>query len=106
MIEKAGEDFDPAADLLVREPEERRLALLLLRYGDAVKEAVDSLEPARLCRYLYSLATEFSTFYSACPVLKAEDRMVRASRLRLASIVQRVLADGLECLGIEAPKRM
>ena len=106
MIEKAGEDFDPTADLLVREPEERRLALLLLRYGDAVKEAVDSLEPARLCRYLYSLATEFSTFYSACPVLKAEDDLVRASRLRLASIVQRVLADGLDCLGIEAPKRM
>ena len=106
MIEKAGDEFDPDSELLIREPEERRLALLLLRYGDAVKEAVDSLEPARLCRYLYALATEFSTFYSACPVLKAEAPEVRASRLRLSSIVRRVLSDGLDCLGIEAPRRM
>lgn len=106
MIEKAGDDFHADAALLVREPEERRLTLLLLRYADAVRDACDSLEPARLCRYLHSLATEFNTFYSACPVLKAEDAAVRSSRLRLASIVRRVLADGLDCLGIEAPRRM
>ncbi|MCP4836099.1 MAG: arginine--tRNA ligase [Phycisphaera sp.] len=106
MLEKAGDLFDPEAPLLVVEPEERRLTLMLLRYGDSVAEAARSLEPARLCRYLFSLATEFSTFYSACPVLKNEDPAVRASRLRLVSIVQRVLADGLDCLGIEAPRRM
>lgn len=106
MLEKAGDDFESEAELLIHEPEERRLALLLLRYGDTVKEAAMSLEPARLCRYLHSLATEFSTFYSACPVLKAGDGSIRASRLRLASIVRRVLADGLDCLGIEAPRRM
>ena len=106
MLEKAGDRFDPAAPLLVDTPEERRLVLLLLRFGEAVADAATSLEPARLCRYLHSLATEFSTFYSACPVLKAEDDATRSSRLRLVSIVRRALADGLETLGIDAPRRM
>ena len=105
MIEKAG-DVDPTATLLIEQAEERRLVLLLLRYGDAVAEAANALEPARLCRYLQALAAEFSSFYSACPVLKAETPELRASRLRLASIVQRVLADGLDCLGMESPRRM
>ena len=39
-------------------------------------------------------------------LLKAEDDATRSSRLRLVSIVRRALADGLETLGIEAPRRM
>ena len=106
MLEKAGDVFNADATFKPETPEERRLALLLLRFGDTVRDAAASLEPSRLCRYLYAVATEFSTFYSACPVLKADDPAVVASRLRLVSLVRRVLADGLDCLGIEAPPRM
>jgi arginyl-tRNA synthetase len=106
MLEKAGDAFDTDATFKPETPEERRLALLLLRFGDTVRDAAASLEPSRLCRYLYAVATEFSTFYSACPVLKADDPAIVASRLRLVSLVRRVLADGLDCLGIAAPPRM
>jgi arginyl-tRNA synthetase len=106
MLEKAGDAFDADAAFKPETPEERRLALLLLRFGDTVRDTAASLEPSRLCRYLYAVATEFSTFYSACPVLKADDPAIVASRLRLVSLVRRVLADGLDCLGIAAPPRM
>ena len=106
MLEKAGGEVDVNASFLVEAPEERRLALLLLRFGDTVRDAAASLEPSRLCRYLYAVATEFSTFYSACPVLKADDPATRAARLRLVELTRRVLADGLDCLGIVAPDRM
>ena len=106
MIEKAGSAFDPEAPLLIEAPEERKLVLLLLRYGTAIQDATTALEPSRLCRYLYALATEFSTFYGACPVLKVEDPKIRGSRLRLVGLTRRVLADGLDCLGMEAPSRM
>lgn len=110
MLEKAGDAFDPDAasppEFRVEAPEERRLALLLLRFGDSIRDAAASLEPSRVCRYLYAVATEFSTFYSACPVLKADDEATRASRLRLVALTRRVLADGLDCLGIVAPDRM
>lgn len=106
ILAKAGDDFDAEAALVTEQPGERSLALMLLRYGDTIAEAAAHLEPSRLCRYLYALATEFNAFYAACPVLKAESDALRSSRLRLSSITRRVLADGLQCLGIEAPERM
>jgi arginyl-tRNA synthetase len=39
-------------------------------------------------------------------VLKADDTATRRSRLLLASLTARVLATGLDLLGIEAPERM
>ncbi len=94
------------AALLIAEPAERALALLLLRYGSVVKSVADSLEPHRLCTYLFDLANAYSTFYQECPVLRAETREMRLSRLRLSSIVRDVIADGLSLLGIESPPRM
>lgn len=84
---------------------ERMLAMRLLGYEAAVVETVDRFSPHRLCTYLYELASDFTTFYEHCPVLKADDD-VRASRLALADITARVLANGLGLLGIEAPEHM
>ena len=92
--------------MLVADPAERKLALLLVRYGSAVEEVTQSLEPHRLCTYLYDLADAYSSFYETCPVLKAKRPEVARSRLRLCDLVRRVLADGLDLLGIEAPPRM
>lgn len=94
------------AAFLVAEPAEKLLALMLLRYGTVVADVGRSLEPHRLCSYLYDLADAYNGFYQQCPVLKADDEAVRASRLRLCDLVRRVLADGLDLLGIEAPARM
>jgi arginyl-tRNA synthetase len=94
-----------SAPLLVSEPAERRLALTLLRYPEAVADVAQSLEPHRLCTYLYELAESYSTFYQDCPVLKAEPES-RGARLRLCDLVRRVLADGLDLLGIAAPRMM
>ena len=52
------------------------------------------------------LAVAYSGFYQQCPVLLAGDDATRQARLRLCNLVRRVLADGLELLGIEAPTRM
>ena len=106
MLEKAGDDATADADFRIETPEERRLALLLLRYPETMKMAAASLEASRLCRFLYSVATEFSSFYAACPVLRAEDPSIRAARIRLVRLTRDVLRDGLGTLGIGAPERM
>jgi arginyl-tRNA synthetase len=95
-----------ATALLVSEPAERALCLELLSFGSAVQAVADTLQPHRLCTYLFELATAFSTFYEKCPVLRAEREEQRASRLLLAELTARVLAQGLDLLGIEAPARM
>jgi len=46
-----------------------------------------------------------SAFYEQCPVLRSSGE-VRSSRLALCATTKRVLARGLDLLGIEAPDQM
>ncbi|HZX54289.1 MAG TPA: arginine--tRNA ligase, partial [Ilumatobacteraceae bacterium] len=85
--------------------EERQLLLQLLQFDAAVHDTLDKYSPHKLCTYLFDLAQSFTSFYEACPVLKAE-RHTRAFRLRLCEQTARVLNTGLDLLGIEAPERM
>ncbi|MEI6498023.1 MAG: arginine--tRNA ligase [Actinomycetota bacterium] len=87
-------------------PQERQLALKLLAFDGAVAETLDRYLPHRLCTYLFELAQDFTAFYEACSVLKAESDELRTSRLALADLTARVLACGLGLLGIDAPERM
>ena len=91
--------------LTIAAPAERALALELLSFGRALMDVEATLEPHKLCGYLYGLASRFSTFFQECPVLKAEPAE-RASRLALCELTARTLATGLNLLGIEAPQRM
>lgn len=94
------------APLLIDTPEEKRLALIALRYPSVVESVAEALEPHRLCNYLYELAGSFSGFFTACPVLQADTDEIRASRLRLCALVGMILEDGLSLLGITALERM
>jgi arginyl-tRNA synthetase len=93
----------PAAEFL---PAERRLALELLSFDGAVHATEVSLQPHRLCTYLFDLATAFTDFYESCPVLRADTPEQVRSRLFLADLTARILAQGLDLLGIAAPDRM
>src|SRR5262245_15187985 len=95
-----------SAPFVASEPAEKALALALLRYPGAVKSVADSLEPHRLCQYLYDLAGAFSVFFDQCPVLAAATPALRDSRLRLCDLTARVLEDGLGVLGIPTLERM
>jgi arginyl-tRNA synthetase len=95
-----------AGTVVLTEGAERDLALQLLAFGDAVTQTAATLQPHRLCTYLFELAQAFTTFYEACPVLRADTDEERASRLRLCRLTGEVLATGLGLLGIEAPERM
>ncbi|MDQ3789570.1 MAG: arginine--tRNA ligase [Actinomycetota bacterium] len=105
ILRKAGDPpttVDPTAPL---KPAERALVLALDGYGTTLCEVNETLEPHRLCGYLYDLARAFTTFYDTCPVLTA-DEPVRGNRLALCRLTARTLAHGLDLLGIVAPDRM
>jgi arginyl-tRNA synthetase len=103
LLDKANEQ--PTDVVLLDQPAEQRLALLLTGFADAVASVATTLEPHRLCGYLYQVATALSAFYETCPVLKADDA-TRASRLALCRATKQVLATGLDLLGITALDRM
>jgi arginyl-tRNA synthetase len=96
----------PSPVIALSEEPERKLAVELLEFETAVNAAADALAPHKLATYLYSLATTFTAFWDNCPVLRAEDPAVSASRLWLCHATRHTLAVGLGLLGIAAPERM
>ena len=107
IFRKAGLDPATAAGpVQVTEDAERALALTLLGFGRAVHQAARTAEPHLLAAFLFDLASTFTTFYEACPVLKAGDPAVRGSRLALCAVTLRVLVTGLGLLGVPVPERM
>ena len=85
---------------------ERALVLALDEFGAVLAEVAETLEPHRLCTYLFELAKAFSDFWQSCPVLKADDAAQRGNRVALVRVTGRTLAQGLDLLGIEAPRRL
>ena len=63
------------------------------------------LAPHLICVYLKELAADFHTFYNAERVL-VDNEAERNARLALCMAARRVLANGLEVLGVSAPERM
>jgi arginyl-tRNA synthetase len=93
------------AALVFEHAAEKRLLLQLAQFESAIEAVESSLDPHKLCTYLYDLSVRFNEFWNQCPVLKAEGE-VRASRLDLVASVADALKVGLSLLGISAPDRM
>jgi arginyl-tRNA synthetase len=107
IFRKAGVDAAPRnASVRIAAPAERALALRMLQLPSVVASVADSLEPHRLCTFLYELASSFHQFYETCSVKDAPDEATRASRLVLSEATARTLALGLGLLGIGVVERM
>lgn len=91
--------------VMLAESAEIALAKKLCQFGEVLPQVLDDFRPNILATYLYELASTFHSFFEACPVLKSEVP-TRASRLVLCDVTARVLKQGLELLGIEAPEKM
>jgi len=106
IFRRSGTPFVPGdAHFALAAPAERSLALGLLALPEAFTSALASLQPHRLCTYLFDLAQRFTSFYDTCPVLAAEGAL-RAERLALCDLTARALELGLSVLGIDAPAQM
>jgi len=96
---------EPSVAIRLAAPEEIALARQLLNFGLALEAAAEEYRPNFICTYLFELASHFSRFFENCPVLKAE-AADRARRLVLCELTARVLAQGLDILGIETVPNM
>lgn len=105
-------NIDPAkfrADppkVLLNAPEERALALQILKLEEALTLSGAECQPSVITSYLWDLSKSFSGFFQNCPVLKAETPELRDSRLLLCDLTARVIKQCLELLGIRTVERM
>ena len=107
IFRKLNEDYShqPEAFAKFSSPAESNLAKKLLNFGFIIESAAAECRPNYLCNYLYELAGDFTAFYEACPVLKA-DAAERPLRLALCELTGRVIKQGLHLLGIETVDKM
>ena len=99
IFRRVGE-WNENAVLQLNEPLEQQLAVELLKFEDVLSSVAETCFPHYLAAYLYQLATLFSRFYEACPILKAEGA-ARDTRLQLAKLTGETLKTGLALLGID-----
>ncbi len=88
------------------EPSEMKLVKKLSELGPVISTGARERKVHLLAPYLVELASLFNEFYRDCPVLKEEDPARRKARMALVELSRRVLARGLWCLGIDAPRSM
>jgi arginyl-tRNA synthetase len=105
LMDKAGSPDVSAFSYSIASPSEKLLALQLLKFGGTVRKAAENYKPSLLADYLFQTAQLYSSFYQQNPVLKSEPE-VRDARLKLCALFGRVLAKGLDLLGMAAPNRI
>ncbi len=107
IFEKAGTSIEELGGIPVAEfaDEERALALELLDFPRVVRNAAAKREVHPIPTYLETLAAKFHQFYTVHHVL-VDDEAERTRRLALSAATKRVLASGLDLLGVTAPEKM
>lgn len=106
ILRKAEENGIKEQDIIIKENDERTLALKTTAFENAVYRAGAEKEPSIIADYAYTLAQIFSSFYNTCPIMSAENATLAGSRLKLAKLVRDILKQALYLLGIKAPEKM
>ncbi len=93
-------------EIILGTPEERALGMKLLRLPETLEQSTVEMKPNVIADYLFTLANDFSAFYTACPVMREENADVKRSREALCLLTGEVLKFGLSLLGIDVAERM
>ncbi|APU41539.1 arginine--tRNA ligase [Streptomyces sp. NPDC056254] len=106
ILRKAGDATPAAHPEVALAPTERALGLHLDAFGELIAEAAAEHAPHKLAAYLYQLASLYTSFYSECPVLKADTPEQVENRLFLCELTARTLSKGMSLLGIRTPEKL
>lgn len=77
----------------------------IFEYPDEIEKAAVEYAPQRIARYVYDLASTFSSFYRDCRILGVEEDLAVA-RLALLKITRHTIEHALNLLGVSAPDHM
>ena len=90
---------------LLAAPEEIELMRHIASFTDEIVAAAKDYDPARITRYVITLANLFHKFYTACRIAGEEESLAQA-RMQLCSAVSTVIRNVLRMFKISAPEYM
>ncbi|MGL4404046.1 MAG: arginine--tRNA ligase [Fusobacteriaceae bacterium] len=108
IIRKAKEEskaVDLHTEMVFNNATERALAQQLSLMNGVVIKAAESCKPNLITDYLFETSKKFNSFYSSCPILNQEEKILK-SRLLLAYLTSETIKKGLSLLGIKTLERM
>ncbi len=107
VLSKAEFDFESAVSVPATiSYYERDLIQQLGAFPEAIEASAQEFSPAQLANYIYEVAKFYNKFYHEETILKAEDPDVKNFRLHLSASAAKVIAKGMNLLGIHVPERM
>jgi len=80
--------------------------LALTKWSDTVETAFAEQAPYKICQFVYELSDAFNKFYHENKIVTNEDGTLRASYIKLSTLVGNVLETAIGLLGLEAPDKM
>ncbi|MBL7156189.1 MAG: arginine--tRNA ligase [Candidatus Pacebacteria bacterium] len=90
----------------LRMTKELTLLKALYIFPEIIQESAEKYSPNIICNYLFELSQIFNNFYESVPVLKAKNKEIKKTRLSIVKATAQVIKNGLNLLGISAPKKM
>lgn len=101
--EEIGEDLVVTKNKLTEE--DIKLISTLDRYKNEIVEAAVTRRPHIIANYLYNLANVFHKYYNQERIF-TDDEEITMNKIYIVKNVQKILADGLNILGIKAKDNM
>jgi arginyl-tRNA synthetase len=95
--------LDAKEPIVLGHESERRLALALAKFPDAMEETLDDLFPSHVCEYVYRVANAATDFVTQCKVLGSPEMR---SRLLLCHVTALAIHQCFDLLGIRHVKRI
>ena len=80
--------------------------MLISRFPEVVRKAMDQNEPSLITRHTTSLAQAYNKYYFEHRIMEENDPAGSAARVNLTDAVRDVIKTGLYLIGVEAPERM
>ena len=102
---EAFEGVQPNYDVL-SDDEAMDVLMLLSRFPETVRKAMDANEPSLITRHTTSLAQAYNKYYFEHRIMEDGDQEGSAARVNLTRAVRDVIKTGLYLIGVEAPERM
>ncbi len=97
--------FNEAESMLLKEPEELKLLKAMSTFPTTIEGSALELAPHKIIFYLMDLAGQLHSYYNKHKVI-TDDLPLSRARLCMIKALQVVLKNGLDIVGLSAPKKM
>ena len=98
-------DVEPDYSVLC-DDEALDVLMLISRFPEVVRKAMDQNEPSLITRHTTSLAQAYNKYYFEHRIMEENAPAGSAARVNLTDAVRDVIKTGLYLIGVEAPERM